>query len=408
MEYFNQVTPRYLWALRYDHKRYKLKLELLSSYENVIGEIVKDISITARGQININYQQITRRSCSLTLINVDKKFTPNQNRFFWVNRKFKLWLGLQTGEDTYWFAQGVYYTQSANGDGHVVTIQGVDKGCALDGTLKLNMLETQYIVEKGSLIADMVKHTLLLNDGVNVIDPVKPIIDTSFNRTVVEADISINQCDYIGTLFSEISSEYGADVYYDINGRMNIQKLCDGDRVDGYKYMGVDYYFTDDNANYSQSSVSYNYDYVNAVTVFTNMSAKDEEGNDIENVSYTAYNRNPKSPLNINAIGIRRMEDTEIKYINGLTPEEMTERCRQYAEYLLVKNSMITMSIGFNSIIVPHLDVNKVVSITDTAKEIEDERFVLQSITIPLSAGEMSIQATSINMLASNTNMEMR
>lgn len=145
---------------------------------------------------------------------------------------------------------------------------------------------------------------------------------------------------------------------------------------------------------------------VNAVTVYTNISAKDSEGNDIENVSYTAYNTNPISPLNIRSIGIRRMESVEINYIDELTPEKMKQRCKENAEYLLKRKSMQQLSISFNSIIIPHLDVNNVVTITDSAKELKSERFIIQSITIPLSASEMNIQAVSITSLPRNTKIE--
>lgn len=63
MEYFNQTSSEYFYFLGNDNNNYKIKLEILTYYENAIGEIVRDIPTTAQGQININYQQITRRSC---------------------------------------------------------------------------------------------------------------------------------------------------------------------------------------------------------------------------------------------------------------------------------------------------------------------------------------------------------
>lgn len=407
MEYLNQVTPHYLYSLKNNQGHYKLKLEILSSFEQALGEIIKDISITAQGQININYQQLTRRSCTLTLINVDKKYTPDQNRWFWINRKFKLWIGLQNNDDVYWFSQGVYYAQSVSGDSHVLNIQGIDKGGALDGTLKLNMSDCKYIVETGSTISDLVRHTLQINDGANILDPIKPLIDMDFNKVIIETETSINQGEYIGALLSDIATSYSADIYYDTDGRLRFHKLCDGQRVDGYNYMGIDYWFDDGNARYSASTLDYSYDCINSVTVYTNISVQDSDGNTVENVSYTAYNKNPKSPLNIFAVGIRRMEAVEVKYIAKLSHDEMTERCRQTAEYYLLQNSMQNLSISFNSNIIPHLDVNKVVAITDKAKELESERFVIKSITIPLSAGEMNIQATSIDMLSCDSNIGM-
>ena len=82
--------------------------------------------------------------------------------------------------------------------------------------------------------------------------------------------------------------------------------------------------------------------------------------------------------------------------------------CKEYANYLLKRKAMLQLSVGFNSIIIPHLDVNNVVTITDSLKGLNAERFVVQSITIPLAAGEMNIQAVNITSLPKDTNIEKR
>lgn len=407
MEYFNQVTPAYLFALN-GSCRYRIKIELLSKYENVIGEVTRDLSLSSQGQITINYGGITRRSCTLTLINLDGKYNPNQNSWFWVDRKFKLWVGVAYDDNIYWFAQGVYYTTDVSSDTNTVTINGVDKGGALDGTLKLNLTETQYVIEKGVSVYDVVRDTLMLNDDTGVIDPVVPLIDDYFKTIIIESDISVSENEYIASLLTQIAEQYGADIFYDSDGRLNFVRLADGEFIDGYMRMPVQYQFNDKNAHYSQSTLSYTYDYVNAVTVFTNINAQDAEGMPINNVSYTAYNTNPMSPINIFNIRTRRLESVEVKFINGLTDEEMKSRCKDYAKYILLKQSLEKMAIQFSCNVVPHLDVNKVVQITDLHKGIYGERFIVQEIVMPLYAGEMSVNATSINMLPSDADIERR
>ena len=406
MDYYNQITQEYLHYLKSEHKIYKIKLELLSEYENVIGEIIKYVSITAQGQINIEYNQITRRSCSLTLINVDGEFTPNQNRCFWLDRKFKLWLGMSHGDNTWWFANGVYVTTSAVGDTHSVQIEAVDKGGILDGTLHLNMLDGKMIVEKGSVVANIFTQSLLMDSANKPIDTVPPIIDPYFRGIVTEVDIEVNDNEYLSSLFTELGEAYGADIYYDVNGHLIVTKFVDGDRSNGYLYMASQYDFNSDNAIYSQSSVEYGYECYNAITVYTNINAKDDDGNDIENVSYTAYNNNPKSPISVGRIGVRRMNSIEVSWIQSLDSEKMIERCKATADYYLLKNSMQKLSINFESEIIPHLDVNRIITMTDKYKDLEYEKFVVNSITIPLSAGNMSIQATSANMLPINEDIE--
>ena len=123
------------------------------------------------------------------------------------------------------------------------------------------------------------------------------------------------------------------------------------------------------------------------------------------NLSYTAYNVNPMSPLAVGKVGLRQMESKEIDYIDT-SNGDMRDRCQQYAVMLLHKESMIGMSLSFNCPIIPHLDVNNTIGITDEYQNIYAETFVIQSITIPLGAGAMSISATNINWLPSNINIE--
>ena len=122
MEYFNHYNDEYINALKLGNGEYKIRLELLSDGETVVGEIAQDLSLSSAGQISINYEQIVRRSCSLTLINVDNKYHPNKNSPFWINRKFKLWLGLVVNDNIYWWSQGVFYTLSATSTNNELNI----------------------------------------------------------------------------------------------------------------------------------------------------------------------------------------------------------------------------------------------------------------------------------------------
>ena len=95
-------------------------------------------------------------------------------------------------------------------------------------------------------------------------------------------------------------------------------------------------------------------------------------------------------------------------FINNLTQEQMEQRCKEHAKYLLLKESLEKMAIQFTSSIVPHLEVNGVIQLTDRHKNLIGEKFVVQEITIPLYAGEMSVSATNINMLPSDSDIERR
>jgi hypothetical protein len=83
----------------------------------------------------------------------------------------------------------------------------------------------------------------------------------------------------------------------------------------------------------------------------------------------------------------------------------MTERCKQTANYYLLKESRLKLSIGFTSVIIPHLDINKAINIKRFGME-DSEKYIVQSITIPLTAGNMSIQAVSVNDLPRDIDIE--
>lgn len=445
MEYFNNNTPSYRQALKRNAViRYLIKIELLTYGETTIGEITKDLNVDAQGQISINYKQLTRRSCSLTVANVERKYLPSPDNMIWYNRKFKLWIGIMDDHnDIYWFSQGVFFTVSATANAHTVSIEGVDKGGALDGTLKTNLAEVQYILKSGSTMTDIVRDVLSLNMGAGAtmsnsvayagasmpIDPIPPLIDLTYNDQRIKADISVDANNHLGKLLTDMADNYGADIYYDTNGYLRMSAQADVFLNDGYKYMGHQWDFVNLSAGFSDPNYQYSFDGCNCVTVYTSLSsdvqalinAQEEAKQDeevepenltdtidtkpVENVTYTAYNVNPMSPLRVGAVGLRRMENVEVDYIDT-TETDMLDRCKQYAIMLLHRQSLIGMNLTFKCPIIPHLDVNKTIGITDEYQHIEAQTFVIQSITIPLASGSMEVTATNINWLPSNIEME--
>ena len=99
------------------------------------------------------------------------------------------------------------------------------------------------------------------------------------------------------------------------------------------------------------------------------------------------------------------MADVEIPYVN-VPQSEMQARCKAYADYLLMKEAMQGMSITFSCPIIPHLDVNRTIGITDKRFNLDHATFVVNSITMPLSAEAMTVNATQTSWLPDNTGIE--
>lgn len=361
MEYHNTYTKDYLIALQKKKCVYKIKIELLSESETVIGEIDKDLE-NVGGQININYERIIRRSCSLSLTNIDGKYMPDKNSDFWYKRKFKLWIGLVVKNDIYWWSQGVFYTKSANVENGTVLIEAVDKGAALDGTLKLNMADAQYFIEQGSSLTNLIKDTLSLNMGAkdfvvrgkmnmantSVIDPISPYIHTIYNSQVVQSDISIDTNAYIGDVFLQLCDLYNAEAYYDINGHFCFEPCINNS---GYTYSPLQWEFTDLSSTYEDVNYSFSFEEgENTICVYTNTS-----NIGVRNVSWTAYNTNPLSPINI-SVGIRRAPNQEIEYYNMQDNTADINVARQELE--IIQSEINDKGIDVNRTIYGNIDTN--------------------------------------------------
>lgn len=416
MEYFNRYSDDYINTLKTGNGHYKIRLEILSDNEYVVGDITKDVSLSAQGQITVNYEQITRRSCSLTLIDVDSKYVPHKNSPFWINRKFKLWVGLVVYNDIYWWSQGVFYTISATAQGNTLSIEGVDKGAALDGTLKLNMTDYEYVIERNDNLAETVKQLLALDVGASQltamnglvysgskpIDCIQPIIGVQYFNQKVYSQIVIDANNYIGDIFTKLAELYNADCYYDTEGHFMFVPYIESV---GYQYVPRQWDFDDLSAFFEDANYNYTYEGENTVTYYTNTT---DAG--VANVAWTAYNTNPLSPLNIST-GIRRAQSQEIPYYEyssdaEANKEQMIQDCRAAANHYLLRNSLIGMQLSFSCPIIPHMDVNKTIGICDRLVGIEDGVFVVQSVTIPLSAEKMNISATNINWLPNDMTFE--
>ena len=135
-KYINTVSGNF-------HKA--IKVEWLNSDESVAFEFTNalyDINV----DLSVNYQNGSRRTCTLTLNNDRNRFPINFNNI-WFGQKFKLYMGVYIGENTpYYFPQGVFYVsnpdESYQPSTRTIKINGVDKWAFLDGTLHGKLSET--------------------------------------------------------------------------------------------------------------------------------------------------------------------------------------------------------------------------------------------------------------------------
>lgn len=350
MEYYELINSDYLECCQKSHICYKVKVELLDHYENTLGELTTSISNTS-GSINISYSQGVRRNCNISVFNYNHKFDLDKHDSdFFINRKFKVYTGIQAYSDTYWFSQGIFIAQSCSSDNNVISISGVDKFGLFTDALNSNKLQTAHSIPCDQKIGNIIKDTICRDMGNGVpTDPILPNIDSSLYDIELPYDIEKTANEYLGDILIEIATALHADIYYDTQGRLVLQPNI----VDEYTMQSLIYEFEENGQEFIEQS--YSSDYGNVINIIT------VTGSNTDDIvcSYTAKNENPQSPLNINNIGAKHgeIEETAMGYSE--------KRCKDYAEYLLKKQLMLTVSKSISCTPLPHLDVNKVVRINN-------------------------------------------
>ena len=151
MEFYNVYNTKYAEIASRDEIYPMFKVDLLDHYENTLNDITGYLSSENSGSISVNYQQGVRRTCSFTLVDTEGEFIPSVDAPIWLNRKFKLYIGLQdiyTG-DIYWFSQGVFCVTNPSIDRETnsITLEGVDKYGFLGSETGYNQITVAHVIK---------------------------------------------------------------------------------------------------------------------------------------------------------------------------------------------------------------------------------------------------------------------
>ena len=370
------TSELYIKAIKDKIIKPKFRLSLLRQDETVQEEIIEDIVDTS-GSLSINYQQGQRRSLNFSLRNTDGKWTPNENNnFLWIGSKFKLDLGIEINGENYWYPNGVFVigdpSVSHNNSDKQTTIQCCDKFALLDGTLGGN-IDGTYVINVGTNIKQAIKDILMLDNGNGYpLDMIPLLFDNKYKDEVTAYTITKTPDTPIGEIITELADMLSCDVYYNENGNLVFQSgLTDIANLN----KPVLWKFREDELEYLNSGISYSFSKVkNRITVVG--------GNVNDNALYSAIseNTNPKSPTRMQKIGIKNkyIEDSSIY---------TTQLAQDRADYELNKYSILGLAITFQSSYMAHLDVNNCIEITDSFFGYESNRFIIQSLNIPISTG---------------------
>ena len=423
--------------------RKAVKVEWLNPDESVAFEFTNalyDVNV----DLSVNYQNGSRRTCTLTLNNDRNQFPINFNNI-WFGQKFKLWMGIYIDEKTpYYFPQGVFYVSNPDEvyqpSNRTTKINGVDKWAFLDGTLggKLHgtyqtnigndLLKATRALLKLSRYADSFDET---DDTTKMLDPMSPFISPYFltkTTYVLTTDTSradgktyysynksegtyteytdssiegkytkeyVKKCPYTakverGKTYADVLLEYAtilcAHIYYDVNGRLTIEPMTDeADDITDTNKETV-WHFTVEKKQLLGLNTTYNFDKVyNDIIVL---------GNIVNGYQFKArvQNRNLASDSCVQKIGLKTKDPFEDNQYYS------DEQCKELAIYYAKTDTILQKSGSISSTPLYHLDVNKLVTISTPNNNMSKELFLITGYTLN-SSDSMSVNVTSVNVL---------
>lgn len=352
--------------------RPRVRMQFLRSGETVESEIITDV---LGGSLNINRDNGVRRAVSIEMQNLNGMFNPDRYGV-WINRKFKLFLGYNINGEDLFFPQGIFVmsnpTYTSTSSGSRVTISGSDKFSLLDGT-NGGYLNNIYQIPVSSDPNAAIRALLGIYN-----DPAEPLLQDTAVTTPYT--IRKNYDDTARSVLEELEFMLSRNVYYNEEGRLVFKDDIDDDQK-GSLY---DFNFGSTSFEYLGSNREADFSKVyNIVKVIG-----DNVNGDI--AIGEARDENPLSPTNVSIIGEKPHPPIFQDVI------QTDAQALALAEYVLKRSLILNNLISISSIPMFHLDVDQIITLTDENHGFNRQRFLINSISIPLEVGgTMSITAVN-------------
>lgn len=404
MEYFNYTGEKYKVAVKSATLYPVIKVELLDRFENAYAEIAEDI-IDSSGSISSTLQQGVRNTISFSIFDPNGEFMPNANDdLYWIDQKIKVYAGLATEQqavqvngqnsniqgDIFWFSKGVYIITdiSAQSDGQGnqnISLSGVDKYGAFTNDTGYSEMIGTFSFDAGMTISYIIKNILKQDKGNgDMLDPREPIIDPDLQDYVIQLSFSKGPGSYIGDLLNDLATTYHADIYYDLDGRLNVKKTLN---FEEYKNVQNQWDFRYGDSEYISSQVTYE---LRNIANYIYVVGDNPMGGDIPIA--IAENNYASSPLSIQKIGKKS------RYIEKSTIYSNKE-AQDYANYILKQSCLLGNTISFQCTLIPHLDLDNTFTLTHDYYGYNREEFIITGITYPIGVGTMTINGSNIKEL---------
>lgn len=389
----------YLTALKEPVLYPCIKMEWLNADGTVAHEVTQDLYNTS-GTLNITYQAGARRTFNIQIHNEDHKYDVIIDKV-WFGQQIRLSLGLIINNEMFFLPQGVYYitnpTEIYNPSERMVQLNCTDKWAYLDGSL-FGQTDGIYQVPLNANIFEAIKTLLQTEKGNGYpIDNIPPLVNNYFftQKTTLSdgTEVPIINTPYTlrkdrGSTYADVLLDFNTMlagmIYYNEYGQLIVEPN-DFDLLDRNKE--ILWTFTPDNSEMFSKSTEYKFTetYNDILTYGAVLNGNLATGR--------ATNTNIQSDTCVQRIGYKTKVFEDTNYYSD-------ELAQKWAEFLLKEYTVVNKSLNITCSPMYHLDVNKIILVTDPEKGYDQERFLINSLTIPLSfSGAMTINATSVNDL---------
>lgn len=363
-DYLNYIATQNIREMVY-------KVELIRKSDQTPYESIEDSVLNSSGIINVNLGDGTRRTCSMTLINLDNKYTTLFSNLS-IGSKFKVSIGYKINDVPMYFPQGVFIFDSPSLNSNLseksIEISGTDKWSMMDGT-NGGIFETTYLVQSGDTIKNVIERTIVL-DICN--DLTSPIIDESLKDITIPYDLEYAAGQTMSELMLEIGVIANAYIYYDENGALNVKPIeYDAEKGSIYDFIaGQDINYVN-----STKQLLYNEVYNGAFI--------EADNSQDDSIPITAYAKNMDltDPNSVPNLGYTKWYQVT-EYTSGINTQQKAD---ERVAYELAKKASMSSSLSITCLTIPHIVENTIITLTDEFVGSNQERFLVNSLSIPIS-----------------------
>lgn len=353
----------YIAVLKSGVIRPRIKIEWLRPDETVESILTSDI---LGGNLTINRSNGVRRAIDFTVKN-SPELLPNIYGI-WINKKIKLSLGVicSDGED-FFIPQGVFVianpTYISSPSGSEVTFTAIDKYSSLLGESGSGILKDIYQINNGTLVNDGIK-ALLLAFNDNISPNLYP------NSITFPYTIRKGQEETIGSMLQDICMFTSYNGYYDTNGVFTTRPDVD----DINKGVSWEFGSDGDSFTYLGSSVEYRFNDIRNMVICIGANIN---GTIVKGI---AKDEDLTSPTNVFVMG-------EIPFVMQSDYLQTDQQALDLAKFMLKRKKVVNQFVNITSIPVYHLDVDEIVTVTDSNLGFDRSRLLATSINMSLEFG---------------------